>query len=92
MIRQNEEEKFDFISVNTCHGKYLLLNEVLLMLKPGGIYIIDDMLPQCYWSEVYAVNLVSDLGKRTDLLLTKQSWAVRVFIIAVEQEPLSFVV
>lgn len=32
----------DFIFADTWHGKYLMLAEVLDMLNPGGLYIIDD--------------------------------------------------
>lgn len=44
-IKDNKRQKFDFIFADTWHGKYLLLEDVLLMLNNGGIYIIDDMLP-----------------------------------------------
>ena len=44
-IEQNSHEKFDYIFADTWHGKYLMLDEVLGMLNPGGFYILDDMLP-----------------------------------------------
>jgi len=86
-VNKNIEEKFDYIFADTWHGKYLLLNEVLSMLHKGGLYIIDDMLPQPNWPEghdVKALNLISVLENREDLVLTKQLWATGI-IIAVKK-------
>jgi predicted O-methyltransferase YrrM len=79
--------KFDFIFADTWHGKYLLLDKALSMLNPGGLYILDDMLPQPNWPEGHhekALKLVDDLEQRTDLYLTKQHWATGI-IIAVKR-------
>ena len=86
-LNENRNKKFDYIFADTWHGKYLLLDEVLLMLNKGGLYIIDDMLPQPNWPDGHqekAINLVADLEKRNDLLLTKQVWATGI-IIAVKK-------
>src|SRR5690606_12617419 len=45
-VEANRERSFDYIFADTWHGKYLLLDEVLEMLHIGGLYIVDDMLPQ----------------------------------------------
>ncbi|KQS27002.1 O-methyltransferase [Dyadobacter sp. Leaf189] len=82
-IEAHQEEKYDFIFADTWHGKYLLLDEVLDMLNPGGFYIIDDMLPQPNWPEghdVKARNLVSYLDSRNDIVLTKQVWATGIIV------------
>mgnify|MGYP001585013347 CR=1 FL=1 len=50
-VEENNQEKFDYIFADTWHGKYLLLDEVLSMLNKGGLYIIDDMLPQPNWPD-----------------------------------------
>jgi len=50
-IAENKNEKFDYIFADTWHGKYLLLDEAIAMLNKGGLYIIDDMLPQPNWPE-----------------------------------------
>ena len=52
-----------------------------------SLYIIDDMLPQPNWPEGHhekAINLVIELEKRSDLVLTKQNWATGI-IIAVKK-------
>jgi predicted O-methyltransferase YrrM len=79
----NLEKRFDYIFADTWHGKYLLLEEVLDMLNPGGLYIVDDMLPQPNWPEGHAekaINFVKKLDQRTDLTLTKLDWATGIII------------
>lgn len=82
-VNQNSGAKFDYIFADTWHGKYLLLDEVLDMLNPGGLYIVDDMLPQPNWPEghdVKAINFVKYLETRKDLTLTKMNWATGIII------------
>lgn len=82
-VNANQTEKFDYIFADTWHGKYLLLDEVLDMLKPGAFYIIDDMLPQPNWPEGHdqkALNLIDYLDSRSDLVITKQVWATGIVL------------
>jgi hypothetical protein len=62
----------------------LLLDEVLEMVEKGGIYIIDDMLPQKNWPTGHAekaAELIADLDSRDDVILTKMGWATGIVII-----------
>lgn len=82
-VEDNIQLKFDYIFADTWHGKYLLLDEVLAMLNTGGIYIIDDMLPQPNWPDGHsekAAKLIKQLEARTDLAITKQVWATGILI------------
>jgi predicted O-methyltransferase YrrM len=82
-VNNNRQQKFDYIFADTWHGKYLLLDEVLAMLNKGGLYIIDDMLPQPNWPEGHhekAIHLIKYLEQREDLLLTKQVWATGIAV------------
>jgi predicted O-methyltransferase YrrM len=84
-VNDNLGQKFDYIFADTWHGKYLMLEEVLEMLNNGGLYIIDDMLPQENWPEGHAakaLNLEKYLKKRADLKLTKLHWATGIMIAA----------
>lgn len=86
-VKENKGQKFDYIFADTWHGKYLLLDEVLDMINKGGLYIVDDMLPQPNWPEGHdqkAINFVALLESRSDLLVTKQHWATGI-IIAVKK-------
>jgi predicted O-methyltransferase YrrM len=82
-VLTNIKKRFDYIFADTWHGKYLLLEEVLDMLNPGGLYIVDDMLPQANWPEGHAEKaliFVKKLESRTDLILTKMNWATGIII------------
>jgi len=86
-VKENEHRKFDYIFADTWPGKYLLLNEVLSMLNKGGLYIVDDMLPQPNWPDGHqekATKLIDYLESREDLILTKQVWATGI-IVAVKR-------
>jgi hypothetical protein len=55
----------------------------LSLLRPGGFYVIDDMLPQANWLEGHESNvkvLIEVLESRQDLALTKFSWASGIII------------
>lgn len=86
-IRANNQLKFDYIFADTWAGKYNTLEETLAMLNIGGLYIIDDMLPQENWPDGHeekASKLIEYLKNRSDLNLTKLNWASGI-IIAVKK-------
>lgn len=76
-------EFFDLIFANTWPGKYWDIELALSLLKIGGFYIIDDMIPQENWPEGHAEkaeNLISFLEERKDLSITKLNWSSGVII------------
>jgi predicted O-methyltransferase YrrM len=82
-LEANKGKKFDYIFADTWHGKYLMLEETLDMLNPGGLYILDDMLPQPNWPDGHqekAIRLLRTLEARQDLFLTSQTWATGIII------------
>ena len=82
-VRKNSGKKFDYIFADTWHGKYLLLDEVLDMLTPGGLYIVDDMMPQPNWPEGHhekAIRFVNELEGKEQLTVTKMNWATGIIL------------
>ena len=82
-VSSNLDARFDYIFADTWHGKYLMLDEVLNMLNPGALYIIDDMLPQQNWPPGHAAKakkLVKQLEARKDLKITKLHWSTGIII------------
>lgn len=78
-----QKQQFDLIFADAWVGKYTLLEETLRLLKPGGFYVIDDMMPQANWVEGHEFNvkaLVEALESRRDLVLTKFVWASGIII------------
>jgi len=83
LILSTKQNSIDFIFADTWPGKYNHLKETLALLKKGGIYLIDDMLPQDNWPEGHnkkARNLIKYLENREDLILTKLSWSTGIII------------
>jgi predicted O-methyltransferase YrrM len=78
-----ESDQFDLIFADSWPGKYTHLDEALRSLKRGGLYVIDDMMPQPNWPEGHAdraKELISILEARTDLTITKMNWSTGVII------------
>jgi len=51
----------------------------------GGLYIIDDPLPQPSWPDGHAAKvtaLIRQLESRSDLVLAKLRWATGIIIAA----------
>lgn len=82
-LDDNQEDKFDLIFADAWPGKYANLDAALNSLAVGGMYVIDDMLPQLNWPaghEDNVVKLVADLESRTDLQLVKMAWSTGILI------------
>lgn len=77
-------EKFDLIFADAWPGKYVVLDETLKLLNSGGIYLIDDMLPQKNWPANHDKNvekLIQELEDRKDIHLTKMCWSTGLILI-----------
>ena len=83
LILRTESHSIDFIFADTWPGKYNHLEETLDLLKDGGIYLIDDMLPQENWPDGHdakANHLIQYLENREDLNCVKLNWSTGVII------------
>jgi predicted O-methyltransferase YrrM len=77
-LERESAERFDLIFADAWPGKYSHLAQALRLLKVGGLYVIDDMLPQENWPEGHGATvdrLIVELEERDDLLLTKMGWS-----------------
>jgi predicted O-methyltransferase YrrM len=83
-ITQNKNAELDLIFADAWPGKYNTLDETLSLLKVGGFYIIDDMLPQPNWPEGHAEKaekLIQYLESLEYIQLTKLNWSTGIIII-----------
>ncbi len=74
---------FDLIFADTFPGKFTHLDETLALLKVGGLYVIDDLLPQPTWGDDHApkvARLIAELEQRADLQTVKLDWASGIMI------------
>lgn len=84
-IEQAQGRLFDFIYADTWPGKFSHLDETLALLKTGGFYVIDDLLPQPTWPDNHAPRvpeLLNKLESRSDLRLTQLCWASGLMIVS----------
>jgi len=83
-IQTYSGEKFDMVFADAMPGKYDLFEETIGLVKVGGFYIIDDMLPQPNWPEGHADKVerfIGELGERNDIILTKLNWSTGIIIV-----------
>jgi predicted O-methyltransferase YrrM len=82
-LSRAEPDQFDLIFADSWPGKYTHLDEALRSLKRGGLYVVDDMLPQPNWPDGHAQRadeLISILENREDLIITKLNWSTGIII------------
>ena len=86
-LLESWDRKFDLIFADAWPGKYTHLDAALALLKHGGIYVVDDMLPQPNWPEGHgarAAVLIAQLEQLPGFAVTKMAWATGI-ILAVKQ-------
>lgn len=72
-IQGERAGSYDLIFADAWPGKYEGLDAALALLAPGGLYVIDDMLPQPNWPEGHQANvdaLIGDLTSRRGLAVS----------------------
>lgn len=82
------ERRFDLVYADAWPGKYSHLDDVLRLLNPGGLYVVDDMLPQANWPDGHgekAAALISVLESLPGFAVSKLSWSTGL-IVAVRRE------
>jgi len=83
-IQNYSGEKFDLVFADAMPGKYDLLEETIALVKAGGLYIVDDMLPQPNWPGGHSEKVktfITDLEMRKDVTLTKLNWSTGLIIV-----------
>jgi predicted O-methyltransferase YrrM len=84
-LRRQAGASFDLLFADAMPGKYELLDAALALLRPGGFYVIDDMLPQANWPEGHAEKvplLVADLAARTAYRMASLAWSSGLVVVA----------
>jgi predicted O-methyltransferase YrrM len=77
-LNRQPAASFDFVFADAMRGKYEDLDEALRVVRVGGFYVIDDMLPQLNWPEGHAVRvlaLLETLAAHADFEIAPMAWA-----------------
>jgi predicted O-methyltransferase YrrM len=82
-LRDQAPESFDFVFADAIPGKYEGLEEALAVVKVGGFYVIDDMLPQPNWPDGHAAKipaLIERLASEANFVILPLVWASGVVL------------
>ncbi len=78
-----EPAQFDLIFADTWAGKYSHLDQTLALLRPGGMYVVDDLLPQPNWPTGHQSVVdayVADMARREAIRVASLDWASGILI------------
>jgi predicted O-methyltransferase YrrM len=82
-ISRASPRAYDLVYADAWPGKFTHLDEALGLLRPGGIYLIDDLLPQPNWPDGHAPRvplLIAALERRREFRTVRLSWASGLMI------------
>jgi predicted O-methyltransferase YrrM len=82
-LRDQAPESFDLVFADAIPGKYEVLEEALSVVKVGGFYVIDDMLPQPNWPDGHASKvppLIETLASKANFVILPLVWASGVVV------------
>ena len=77
-------DSFDLIFADAWTGKFTDLDLALGLLRTGGVYVIDDLLPQPSWPAGHAAKvpaLVDQLARREGFTTTTMAWASGLMLV-----------
>lgn len=83
-LAQMAAAEFDLVFADAWPGKFSHLDEALAALRPGGVYVIDDLLPQPNWPDGHQANvdrLLADLAGRDGFVFAQMGWATGVAML-----------
>jgi predicted O-methyltransferase YrrM len=84
-LRRQQATTYDLIFADAMLGKYELLDAALALLRPGGLYVVDDMLPQDNWPAGHALRvprLIANLAGRANLRIVSLAWSSGLVVVA----------
>ena len=83
-LRAAPRAHFDLVYADAWPGKFSHLDDALALLRPGGIYVIDDLLPQPNWPEGHAPKvpaLIEDIERRPEFVTVRMAWASGLMLV-----------
>ncbi len=84
LLEQLAPHSCDLIYADAWPGKFTHLDDALSRLTIGGLYVIDDLLPQPNWPDGHADKippLIATLEARSDFVSTRLAWASGLMLL-----------
>ncbi len=82
-IRAYQGQKFDLVFADAWPGKYSELPEVLDLIRPGGMYLADDLLEQSNWPpghNTFVSGFLDYMRCRTDFHHCFLNWETGILL------------
>ena len=83
-LARAEPSSYDLVYADAWPGKFSHLEEALALLRPGGFYVIDDLLPQPNWPDGHAPKvpaLVDAIEGRRGFVTVRLAWASGLMLV-----------
>ena len=83
-IARSTKDRYDLIYADAWPGKFSQLDEALELLSVGGIYFIDDLLPQPNWPEGHAPKvpaLIDAIERKPGFATVRLAWSSGLMIV-----------
>lgn len=82
-LQRDNTARFDLVFADAMPGKYEGLEHSLAVVKPGGFFVIDDLLPQANWPEGHAAKvpvLIERLAGDQQFQMVPMAWASGIVV------------
>ena len=86
-LQRQPSASYDFVFADAMPGKFEGLEDCLKLVKPGGFYVVDDIIPQAKWPAGHAEKvplLVRHLAGDDRFAILPLYWATGI-IVAVKR-------
>jgi predicted O-methyltransferase YrrM len=83
-LTRADPDTYDLVYADAWPGKFTHLDAALACLRQGGIYVIDDLMPQANWPDGHGAKvdaLVAGLAARPGFVTVEIAWASGVMLV-----------
>ena len=83
-IERQTPGSYDFVFADAWPGKFNHLEQALALVRVGGLYFVDDLLPQPNWPAGHAPAvsaLIERLATHDEFVATKLAWASGLMVV-----------
>lgn len=82
-LKRQPAASYDFVFADAIPGKYEGLEDCLKVVKPGGVYVVDDMAPLPKWPRAHVervAHLINQLAGDDRFAIAPLYWATGVIV------------